>query len=141
LTSSSTQLDYYEIQDFFHRSLGHFFVAFASIELNLSLRVGGTGTFQDKLERFLDATNAQQSENDTQYCEQVAWYMAADSIREVRNRFAHGRWGVLVVSQSVVHVSGYPPAVHDERNYSLVELRSIVADAELLSVEVCKFNW
>jgi hypothetical protein len=51
------QLDYHEMQDVLHRSLGRFFVAFASIELNLSLRVGGAGKFQDKLERFVEGAS------------------------------------------------------------------------------------
>jgi hypothetical protein len=133
-------LDYHDIQDLLHRSLGRFFVAFASIELNLSLRVGGAGTFQDKLERFVEAANVQQDENDGEYCEQVAWYMAADSMREVRNRFAHGRWGFLVHEQRVAHVLGYPPAAQVERRYSMAQLDSIVLDAELLNVEICKFK-
>jgi hypothetical protein len=127
------------MQDFLHRSLGRFFVAFASIELNLSLRVGGVGTFQEKLERFLNAADAT-SQDDAQYFEQAAWYLAADSIRDMRNRFAHGRWGFLVHSQSVVHVLGYPPAAPDERRYTLAELDSIVIDVELLNVELCKFK-
>ena len=128
------------MQDFLHRSLGRFFIAFASIELNLSLRVGGAGTFQDKLARFLKAADAQQDEIDGQYCELIAWYMAADSIREVRNRFAHGRWGFLVHQQKIAHVLDYPPDPQDERRYSMAQLDSIVLDAELLNVEICKFK-
>ena len=134
------QLDKHEMQDFLHRSLGRFFVAFASIELNLSLRVGGTGKFQDKLDRFVEAANLQQGEYDGHYCELIAWYMAADSMREIRNRFAHGRWGFLVHEQSVAHVLGYPPAGQDERRYSMAQLDTIVLDAELLNVEICKFK-
>lgn len=135
--SREIQLSYHEMQETLHRSLGRFFVAFAGIELNLSLRVGGSGKFQEKLERFLEAD---QGENEGRYCELIAWYMAADSVREVRNRFAHGRWGFHVPSQTVAHVSGYPPAVQDERRYSLAQLESIVVDAELLNVETCKFR-
>lgn len=134
------QLDYHEMQDLLHRSLGRLFVAFASIELNLSLRVGGAGKFQDKLERFVEAANVHEDENDGQYCELIAWYMAADSIREIRNRFAHGRWGFLVHEQKVTHVLGYPPGAQDERCYSMAQLDSIVLDAELLNLEICKFK-
>jgi hypothetical protein len=75
---------------------------------------------------------------DDAYCDILAWYMAADSMRELRNRFAHGRWGFLVYSQQVAHVSGYPPNVQKERRFSLSELAVIVRDAESLSNEVSR---
>jgi hypothetical protein len=138
LTWSNVQLNNQEIQDFTHCLLGRFFIAFASVELNLSLQVGGTGTFQDKLERFYEMAIAQYGDSDVNFFEISAWYMAADSMRNLRNRFAHGRWGFLTQAQSVVHVSGYPPDPQDERRFSLAELDSIVKDAELLGEELFK---
>jgi hypothetical protein len=127
-----------EIQDLTQRLLGRFFIAFASVELNLSLQVGGAGTFQDKLDRFYEMAIAQHADSDIHFCEISAWYMAADSMRKMRNRFAHGRWGFLTQTQSVVHVSGYPPDPQDERRFSLAEFDSIVKDAELLGEELFK---
>lgn len=135
MTCSNVQLTKQEIQDFTHRSLGRFFIAFASLELNLSLQVGGAGRFQEKLERFYEMAIAQYPDSDL-FCEISAWYMAADSMRTLRNRFAHGRWGFLTQAQSIVHVAGYPPDYQDERRFSLAELDSIVKDAELLGKEL-----
>lgn len=135
---SNVQLNHQEIQDFAHRSLGRFFIAFANVELNLSLQVGGAGKFQDKLERFYEMAIAEYPDSEKHFCEISAWYMAADSMRTMRNRFAHGRWGFHTHAQSIVHVAGYPPAPQDERRFSLPELDSIVKDAELLGEELLK---
>ena len=136
---STNQLNY-DLEGQFHQILGRFFVTFASIELNLSLRVGGAGSFGDKLDRFLGYFGAQTCNNDDEFCEIVSWYMAADSIREVRNRFAHGRWGVLQAVQLIAHVSGYPPDEQLERRFSLMELEAFVKDAELLNKELVKIR-
>lgn len=140
MTWSNFRLNNQEIQDFTHRSLGRFFIAFASVELNLSLQVGGAGRFQDKLERFYEMAIAQYPDSDLHFCEISAWYMAADSMRTMRNRFAHGRWGFLTQARIVVHIAGYPPDPQDERRFSLAELDSIVKDAELLGEELFKME-
>lgn len=130
-----------ELEEELHRLLGRFFVTFAGVELNLSLRVGCGGTFGEKLERLIDSLGVQCSPNDDDYCKILAWYMAADSMRQIRNRLAHGRWGYLPRMQLVVHVSGYPPVAQDERRFSLVELEAFVQDAELLNKELRKMRW
>lgn len=134
------RLNYDELEAQFHQVLGRFFTTFAGVELNLSLRVGGVGSFADKLERFLESAGALMNNHDDEYCEAVSWYMAADSIREVRNRFAHGRWGILAAVQLIAHVSGYPPEIQPERRFSLPELEAIVKDAELLNKELVKIH-
>lgn len=136
MTWSNIQLSNQEIRDFTQRSLGRFFIAFANVELNLSLQVGGAGSFGDKLERFYEMAICQCPDSDIHFYEISAWYMAADSMRTMRNRFAHGRWGFLTQTQSVVHVAGYPPDPQNERRFSLPELDSIVEDAELLGKEL-----
>lgn len=138
MTSSSVQSNYEEMEDHTYRFLGRFFVIFARIELNLTLRVGDKGNFSDKLERFLVQTATQHGDNNLKFCEIFAWYMAADSVRDTRNRFAHGRWGFHTHAQRVVHVSGYPPASQFERFYSLAQLDSIIMDIELLDEELGK---
>lgn len=92
MTPPSAQLSQKELQDHTYRSLGRFFIAVARVEHNLALRVGGAGTFRDKLERFLETTIVQDDDNEHFY-EISAWYMLADWMRETRNQFAHGRWG------------------------------------------------
>lgn len=130
-----SQLNRDELEAQLHSLLGRFFVAFASVELNLSLRVGGEGTFRDKLERLLSSL-LEFTGNEDAFCQILAWYMAADSMRETRNRLAHGRWGYLVHLQRVVHVAGYPPGPQDERRFSLGELHGIVRDVESLNNEL-----
>lgn len=137
LRPPTPRLDHDEIEAELYRLLGHFFVAFARVELNLSLRVGAEGAFHDKLERFLDSS-VKLSESDDMFCRFSAWYMAANSIRDMRNRFAHGRWGILVHSQRVAHVDGYPPGVQEERRFSLGELYAIVQDVESINDELAK---
>lgn len=129
-----------EIEDATHRLLGRFFIAFAGVELSLALRVGADGTFHEKLGYFLETAITLYGDSSAQFCEVMAWYMAADSVRETRNSFAHGRWAFHVHTQRVIHVLGYPPVPQDERRYSLLELDAIVKDTELLNVELCKFR-
>lgn len=140
MSSFSAVLDREQLEDATHRLLGRFIIAFARIELSLALRVGPDGTFSDKLENFLNMTVALYGDSSTRFYEVMTWYMAADSIRESRNRFAHGRWGFHVPSQCVIHVLGYPPSHPDERKYLLSDLETIVADAESLNDEFCKFH-
>jgi hypothetical protein len=138
--NSTDRLNYDQLEAQFHQVLGRFFVTVASIELNLSLRVGGTGSYSEKLERFLDFAGAHMNNHDDEYCEALSWYMAADAIREVRNLFAHGRWGILPAVQLIAHVSGYPPETQSERRFSLPELEAIVKEAELLNMELAKIR-
>lgn len=139
MISSNAWLDHDEIEARLHAVLGRFIVAFARLELNLSLRVGGEGTFVDKLERLLNAPR-DDAENEDSFCKILAWYMAADSMRVLRNRLAHGRWGIHVYLQQVVHVSGYPPGPQHERSFSLSELDLIVRDAESLNKELIRLQ-
>ncbi len=112
--------------------VGRFFIAFSAIELNLSLQVGGAGKFNEKLERYFESAMNLYGKSDNDFCSIAAWYMAADAMRDLRNRFAHGRWGFATHSQMVTHVAGYPPDVQHERHFSLFDLEAIVADAESL---------
>lgn len=139
LTSPNGPLGRDELEARLHCVLGRFFVTFARMELNLSLRVGGNGSFKEKLERLFSSSREFGGSDDT-FCEVAAWYMAADSMRETRNLLAHGRWGYHVLSQQVVHVSGYPPDPQPERRFSLSELDQIVGDAELLNNELMRLS-
>ena len=124
-----------DLEDLTHRLLGRFFVAFARVELNLSLRVGPDGSFGTKLVRFFEAAHLGPANE--RFYEMVAWYMAADSAREFRNCFAHGRWGFINYTQTICHVSGYPPNPQSEMRFSLAQLDAIVSDTELLGSEIC----
>jgi hypothetical protein len=56
--SPDGSLSYEQMDEQLHLLLGRLFVTFAGVELNLSLRVGGAGSFSQKLERFIDDLGA-----------------------------------------------------------------------------------
>ena len=134
-------LYYEQMEEQLHLLLGRFFVTFARVELNLSLRVGDAGSFSDKLERYIDDVGSRFSDNDEQFHKIATWYMAADSLRATRNLFAHGRWGILQNAQLIAHVTGCPPNPQVERRFSLWELNSLVKHAELVDKELIKIAW
>lgn len=139
--STEAPLYYEQLEEQLHRLLGRFFITFARVELNLSLRVGGSGSFSDKLERYIDDVGSRFSDSDEEFHKIAAWYMAADSLREQRNLFAHGRWGILQNAQLIAHVAGYPPNPQVERRFSLSELNSSVEYAEMVDKELTKTAW
>ena len=132
---------YKQMEEQLHHLLGRFFVTFARVELNLSLRVGDSGSFSEKLERYIDEVGSRFSDNDEEFHKIATWYMAADSLRVKRNLFAHGRWGILQNAQLVAHVVGYPPNTQVERRFPLSELNSLVKEAELVDKELTKIAW
>ncbi len=134
-------LGYEQMDEQLHLLLGRLFVTFAGVELNLSLRVGGAGSFSQKVDRFIDDIGARFSDNNEEFAKVATWYMAADSMRETRNLFAHGRWGILQNAQLVAHVTGYPPNAQVERRFPLSGLDNLVKDAELLNIELTKIAW
>jgi hypothetical protein len=139
--SPDVSLSYEQMSEQLHLLLGRFFVTFAGVELNLSLRVGGAGFFSEKLNRFIDDLGDRFSDSDEEFAKIATWYMAADSIREARNLFAHGRWGILQHAQLIAHVSGYPPDTQVERRFPLSMLDSLIKDTELLNKELSKIAW
>ena len=139
--SLNVPFDYEQMEEQLHLLLGRFFVTFARVELNLSLRVGGSGSFSEKLERYIDDVGSRFSDNNEEFYKIATWYMAADSVREIRNLFAHGRWGIALNTQQIAHVAGYAPDIQVERRFSLSELNSLVKEAELVDKELTKILW
>ncbi|QJP07789.1 hypothetical protein [Pseudomonas multiresinivorans] len=63
------------------------------------------------------------------------WKLRMDGVRLLRNRFVHGRWGILAHAQQIASVASYrakAPADNEIR-YSLVELEAELGRIE----EVC----
>lgn len=138
MASLTFKKDHVSLEEKLYSILGHFFVAFARMELNLSLRVGGDGTFKEKLERLLQL--AHEANNEEISGKILEWYKAADDMRIMRNRLAHGRWGFFPYLQQVVHVAGYPPGPQDERQFSFDELHAIVQDVESLANDLGRLS-
>ncbi|WP_157201043.1 hypothetical protein [Massilia sp. Root351] len=125
-----------------YRCLGKLFVVFSSIEFKLALTLGNMFfglnanrssaieklTFQEKLENFVH-TQMMDSHDEIHYQRCFDWYREADFIREVRNRFAHGRWAFLCNEPNIVHVAGYPDGKQHELRLSLEQLNDIVEAA------------
>jgi hypothetical protein len=55
------------------------------------------------------------------------WIDSANALREMRNRFFHGRWGVSPVRQQVFNVVGLPTSPdQQEIGYSIDELQAFL---------------
>lgn len=64
------------------------------------------------------------------------WFTSANSLRDTRNRFAHGRWGFLVAHGRVAHVTGVPgDSTQYSTFYTLDELAYLVSDAQRVADE------
>lgn len=93
-------------------------------------------TFAGKLDLVLQWAGQRYADDVDAYNKCAAWYMAADSVREVRNRLAHGRWGFAYGAQVVANVSGLPGSPsQDERRYSLNQLENEVLEVRRVQAE------
>lgn len=140
-----------ELEDGASRLLGKLLFAFGRIEMNLALFLGGLQldepfdrvmarlekcTFDDKLDILLDAVGQRYDDDIELYGHWAEWYMAADSLRDLRNRLAHGRWGIIGHLQIVAHVAGLPGSPKQkETRYSLALLGAEVAEAPRIVAE------
>lgn len=67
LTSAEGSLDSKQIEEFTQKFLGRFLIAFARMELNLTLQVGAAGNFQEKLERYYNMAMAAYGDRDEHF--------------------------------------------------------------------------
>ncbi|MEP6935112.1 MAG: hypothetical protein ABI988_14445 [Nitrospirota bacterium] len=138
-----------------HRLLGRTVVASANLDLVVALalqaaasRAGAPMSSQaidslntcKKLEA-LQAHLAKRPPSSTSSALLAPWFSQASELRQLRNSFVHGRWGIAPLSQEVCFVpaglplsaSEAPPA---ECRYSLSELSDEVAKIETLAGEM-----
>jgi len=71
----------------------------------------------------------------------AAWLDEANSARELRNKFVHGRWGIADHDQQVANVTGLPtsPAQREER-YSIPELQKFLSRVQQLEWSLAKLR-
>jgi len=67
------------------------------------------------------------------------WIERAHEIRHVRNRFAHGRWGVEAYGREIYHVIGLPTSPEQsEVAYSLAQFRGFIETMRELRLDLEK---
>ena len=71
------------------------------------------------------------------------WIDRVDAIRQVRNNFVHGRWGVEPHKNKVVNITGLPTGEQESVEYSIDELAAISDDLCDLQRELNRLrqNW
>jgi hypothetical protein len=138
--------------------LGHMLFELSRLDLNLGLCLawvdgGATLTSRSKmiegmnlksrlddLRKHVDAKLPLESEPHRAY---VQWINRVDAIRQVRNNFVHGRWGVEPQINKVVNVTGLPTGEQASVEYSIDELAAINDDLCDLQRELSRLrkNW
>ncbi|WP_152225993.1 hypothetical protein [Pseudomonas sp. SCB32] len=129
--------------------IGKVVLAFSRFELNLALllellvtpenRAQVDRLFKQTLGARIDGVQSlisSRAELDPSCLAEFAdWKLQMDAVRLLRNRFIHGRWGILTHAKQIASVASYPanaPA-DGEIRYSLPELEAELAKIE----EVC----
>jgi hypothetical protein len=123
--------------------LGHMLFELSRLDLNLGLCLawmdGGANLTSrskmiegmnlksrlDDLRKHVDAKLPLESEPHRAY---VQWIERVDSIRQVRNNFVHGRWGVEPHKNKVVNITGLPTGEQKSVEYAIDELAAINDD-------------
>jgi ribosomal protein S18 acetylase RimI-like enzyme len=120
-----------ELEDKASSFLGKLLFVFSRIELELALVVSERDAkdkrFSDRLELFRNMLLSSGED-----AEGISWCDRMENMRHYRNRFAHGRWGILHFSQQIAHVVGYPSGEQREDRFSLAALSAILDQATLL---------
>jgi len=129
--------------------IGRVVLEFSRFELNLAFLLEILATYGDapqverlfkqalgnRIEGLQELISAREGVDPRCLSEFADWKQEMDGVRLLRNRFVHGRWGVLTHTQQIVSVPSYRANTpgDDEVRYSLPEL-----EAELGKVkEVC----
>jgi ribosomal protein S18 acetylase RimI-like enzyme len=120
-----------ELEDKASSFLGKLLFVFSRIELELALAVSESdaegNAFSHRLKLFRSMLLSQGED-----AEGIAWCDRMENMRDYRNRFAHGRWGILHLRQQIAHVVGYPSGEQREDLFSLAALSAILDEATLL---------
>jgi UDP-2,3-diacylglucosamine pyrophosphatase LpxH len=140
-----------ELEAMAAQHLGRLLFVFGGLELNLGQTLVNTrppaeaeseaarveklafGEKLDELESRVLASHAGDAETLARWRK---WFLAADTLRKLRNRFAHGRWEFQHYHQQIVHVCRLPGSGDQEEvRYTLDEFAAHVASAEEVAEE------
>jgi UDP-2,3-diacylglucosamine pyrophosphatase LpxH len=92
--------------------------------------------FGDKLDELASRVQASHAGDAKALARWQKWFLAANTLRELRNRFAHGRWGFQHYHQQVVHVRNLPGSGNQEEvRFTLDEFAAHVASTEEVAEE------
>jgi hypothetical protein len=138
-----------ELEAMAAQHLGRLLFVFGGLELNLGLTLVSARPpaeseaakveqlrFGQKLDELESRVLASHAGNPEALARWRKWFLAADTLRKLRNRFAHGRWGFQHYHQQIVHVCRLPGSGNQEEvRYTLDEFAAHVASAEEVAEE------
>lgn len=95
-------------------------------------------SFGDKLREFETLVLQRHADDASLLARWQRWFAAANSLRKLKNDFAHGCWGFQNMQQQIVHVSHLPGSPNQaEVRYTLAGFAARVAEAEDVAEEFC----
>lgn len=136
--------------------LGKFLFEYAQLEINLALCVkyakegmleygvrqaNSKRSFASSLEALQLAVEVNFNHDSTAYASWTAWYMRADAIRELRNRFVHSRWVAWWHKNLIVSVTGVPGDIdRTEEFYTLADMDKVIKESQVLHTNFWRFR-
>ena len=136
--------------------LGQLLFIFGTLEMNMGLALANSHSaelaasvvLKIECHSFGKRLTMLRQRVEAKYCDDAevpavwnAWYLAADSLRTLRNRFAHGRWGFAPSQQQIAHVTGLPGSPNQiETRYTLSQLALAVENAQQVSVDFSRLR-
>jgi hypothetical protein len=140
-----------ELEAMAAQHLGRLLFVFGGLELNLGLTLVNARppaeseseaarveelTFGEKLNELESRVLASHAGDARALARWQKWFLAANALRKLRNRFAHGRWGFQHYHQHIVHVCMLPGSGNQEEvRFTLDEFAAHVASAEEVAEE------
>lgn len=125
-------------------AIGRFIIQFSRLEMTLGLAIVWEGGGKDlerlssdvvgesfgiRLERFRNQIKKIPVEKRDAINAYEKWLASAAAVRDVRNRFIHGRWGICTTIEKVSNVVGMPTSPEQkEYLYDVSELESEAAN-------------
>ena len=134
--------------------LGYILLEFSRLEMALGLALSGQGhgrnfdgevkhveglTFYQRLGLLKDLAYTKYGLTESVLDRYLKWIERAHAIRQFRNDFFHGRWGLSAARQMVVNVVGLPGGPGDNaRAYALSELEGVLRSVRELAKDLAK---
>jgi hypothetical protein len=140
-----------ELEAMAAQHLGRLLFVFGGLELNLGLTLVNACppaesereaarvedlSFSKKLNELESRVLASHADDAGVLARWQAWFRAAKALRDLRNSFAHGRWGFQHYHQQILHTCKLPGSgSKEEARYTLDEFAALVAGAEAVAEE------
>ncbi len=101
-------------------------------------------SFGDKLDLLRQLVDQYTAPDSSAWRAYGDWLARADDMRRLRNRFAHGRWGVDPKSHEIVNVAGVPTSLHqNEVRFTIEGLSAVIGNIKELraSLALLREEW